>query len=795
MGKWKVGDKCFALISKILGQGKNATLTRFGQANISTIVEGVLEDRIDKTKYRIRFSLPDASTILVECTAHVFKRSREELLHKQDVKATLVQNKASEFVTGDKVYAKAGDVLLQQDVGDWLHGDWQEHMVTGYLLSWNADTVTVNWCVNHGLRVKTTVPIAVVTHIGRTVTPVHQGASGSDSAVRSASQAREGWGLGSKPSGSPNELHETDSQVDASEDDEFDCFDDDDDDNYAVMPGEKHDQEPEDGFEAPAGNWVDQCIPSDHELSRRLERCSQFVYPCMSPVDYMSDVCDGKLNPLEALLLVLPHEEDLLELVNRTKPPQVKDITMDELLIFIALMCISTWIRVPQHILWKRSTENPMFRLPYFGTYMNRNRFYSISKVMDSSRPGVGAFQDVKEFVSKVMEAPLKRVNIRGGMLVPDHSTISLHGKATSNKSQANKRFPPGMFPKAHKANHMGLDVTTSTILLEGGFALMVYAEIAAAASTLYDTMVPKSSAALIRATQFVRERHMQANLIVVSNTHFGSLLSTLALMKFNGLPAILAVKAHMQGFPKDELKASLAELPVGFHTSRTCTIEGVKLIALGWKVKDGLNAYFIASIGTTLQGSPVSRLVWSSEHSECTTVELRRPEIVQLYHEHFNVVNKHNKMHQAGFRLEQQVTGWRARCKLWALGVALTNALSLWQYAHRNVKSKDTSRNAFTNELLGLINNKCHIPNNEQVATGSVKKKLRSASHEFRSLKDHPYYKNSTKKSKYPQLDCRQCERRGCNSYCVDCTGEVNDPRKIFVLCPSCRDSHNDCV
>ena len=93
-----------------------------------------------------------------------------------------------------------------------------------------------------------------------------------------------------------------------------------------------------------------------------------------------------------------------------------------------------------------------------------------------------------------------------------------------------------------------------------------------------------------------------------------------------------------------------------GDHHAATATIEGVPMIALGWK--DKTLKRFLSTCGTTVEGQPHTkkryRVSEDGESSEIFYKTVKRPKLVEEYFDSASKIDVHNHLRQGSLALEE---------------------------------------------------------------------------------------------------------------------------------------------
>ena len=154
---------------------------------------------------------------------------------------------------------------------------------------------------------------------------------------------------------------------------------------------------------------------------------------------------------------------------------------------------------------------------------------------------------------------------------------------------------------------------------------------------------------------QSVHDNHIET---VMGDSWFGSVKSVVKIKKL--LPkekeAFFQVKTAHRLFPKQYIEDLLKEEPGGTSVKLQAVVEGVKLIALGYKYQKKRVLHFIMSqnAGSTAPGEPYE-MKFPDSNGNVNIRQVPRPAIVSEYFKHSNCVDVHNQLRQSAVKLEKK--------------------------------------------------------------------------------------------------------------------------------------------
>ena len=110
--------------------------------------------------------------------------------------------------------------------------------------------------------------------------------------------------------------------------------------------------------------------------------------------------------------------------------------------------------------------------------------------------------------------------------------------------------------------------------------------------------------------------------------------------------------------YPKDYIEHALAGKASGTQIVLTATVDGVKLVALGWKQSRESNLYFIMTRGVCSTRPDPKRphvQTWKDANGNRCARDIPRPEVASLYFKGNNVIDVHNQNRQGTLALEKK--------------------------------------------------------------------------------------------------------------------------------------------
>ena len=144
-------------------------------------------------------------------------------------------------------------------------------------------------------------------------------------------------------------------------------------------------------------------------------------------------------------------------------------------------------------------------------------------------------------------------------------------------------------------------------------------------------------------------------------------------------------VKTAHAHFPKTYLEKALSPHPAGSRCTLLATVEGVELVAIGYKYNKRKVLLFVATKGAalTLDGEPYIQR-WADEHGNVLSRPIPRPAVLSGYFSVSPRVDNHNQSRQRhDLALEEH---WQTQCCWFRLhttmiGINVTDAWKLTRY------------------------------------------------------------------------------------------------------------------
>ena len=314
--------------------------------------------------------------------------------------------------------------------------------------------------------------------------------------------------------------------------------------------------------------------------------------------------------------------------------------------------------------------------------------------------------------------------------------------------------------------------------LADGVTGVMLRLEIQEKKSDMADkdwSALPAGTTWLLRLC----EPYFGSHRIVRADSAFTSTTAAVLLGK-RGLFLQGIVKGATKEFPAKYLDN--CQYQRGDHHAATATIEGVPMIALGWK--DKTLKRFLSTCGTTVEGQPHTkkryRVSEDGESSEIFYKTVKRPKLVEEYFDSASKIDVHNHLRQGSLALEEAwgTRKWHHRVFASILGMVEVDAFLLYSALHLDGKSME--HRTFTERLaLSLITNTYGVPVSPHIRSLRSPQQSESASTDTA----HLFMPLTT----LHQYESKQGSAGGARRKCLVCVRVFKEQNNGHYFCSTC--------
>ena len=174
----------------------------------------------------------------------------------------------------------------------------------------------------------------------------------------------------------------------------------------------------------------------------------------------------------------------------------------------------------------------------------------------------------------------------------------------------------------------------------------------------------------------------------------------------------ICVVKTVHNRYPKQWIEQAMAHWPPGSNLVLQANIEGVDLVAIGYKYSQRKVLCFLCTkgAGSTLPGEPYVAK-WKDSRGNMMAKHVARPKVISKYFAHSNKVDVHNQSRQSDLALEEH---WVTRDGFFRINTSLVGitVVDAWRayrhHMHPNHRHKDIPLMEFVSVLTkDLLRNK----------------------------------------------------------------------------------------
>jgi len=175
--------------------------------------------------------------------------------------------------------------------------------------------------------------------------------------------------------------------------------------------------------------------------------------------------------------------------------------------------------------------------------------------------------------------------------------------------------------------------------------------------------------------------------------------------MKLKGYESVFQIKQNHSLYPKAFVDEMLRDAPGGVPVFLSGTLDGVNLIATGYRYSRKTILYFIMSegAGSTSLGQPYE-MKYTDNHGNICVRFVDRPDFISRYFSNSNTVDTHNHVRQSELMLEKK---WLTKDPYFRLtttliGMSVTDAWRL-AYYHSVIDKKRASNGYSDTHRTGI--------------------------------------------------------------------------------------------
>jgi hypothetical protein len=193
---------------------------------------------------------------------------------------------------------------------------------------------------------------------------------------------------------------------------------------------------------------------------------------------------------------------------------------------------------------------------------------------------------------------------------------------------------------------------------------------------------------------------------LFIYDSGWGGVSQVVAFAK-RGLGCLIHIKNSHAGFPMEILEKNLRGMPGGSHLEMKCDIDGIVVIALGYKFNSKKTLFFSFAEGcaTTTPGEPYVTQ-WPDELGNVLTREVDRPAAPARYFLTFNYADTHDHRRQHELALEEAWVGKDANAGKFRMytsifGITVVDTmLAVVAHSHRGHAVRSLTTKGFAERL-----------------------------------------------------------------------------------------------
>jgi hypothetical protein len=163
-------------------------------------------------------------------------------------------------------------------------------------------------------------------------------------------------------------------------------------------------------------------------------------------------------------------------------------------------------------------------------------------------------------------------------------------------------------------------------------------------------------------------------------------------------------VKTNHSRYPKCYLEEVMRDWPGGSHINLSATVDGVELVATGYKYcrRKSLNFLWTKGAGHTEAGKPYEAN-WIDSNGNRSVRFVPRPAVISCYFERSNKIDVSNQMRQSELKLEKV---WKTNCGYFRLLTTLIgcNVVDCWRSYRRHCSHQNRHKNVTLLDFISML-------------------------------------------------------------------------------------------
>jgi Transposase IS4 len=365
--------------------------------------------------------------------------------------------------------------------------------------------------------------------------------------------------------------------------------------------------------------------------------------------------------------------------------------------------------------MWEKNEPEGYAKKVDLSSFMTRSRFTDIRKWIpflfaDDAKREIDDWWQFSEAVNLYNENRARRI-ITSMVLVLDESMSAF-------RPQTKKA---GNLPHISYVERKPEDLGTEfKVVADSVIGCCLYLEIQKGSKLMRESELVSPNlkvqaactARLIKNTKKDNDNQQTSPEIYLGDSWFGSVDVTVYVKKNFGCNFIGVVKNSHSKYPKVFLEKTMAEWPGGSHLVLETTIDGVDVVAVGYKYnKKRVNCFVFSKGSGHTEPGECYEVKWKDDNGNTRHRDVPRPQVVANYYKNSNTIDVFNQSRQHHLRLEKY---WITEDGYFRLittlfGIVVTDAWKGYQHhIHINHRHKGMELESFTNILAkDMLENK----------------------------------------------------------------------------------------
>lgn len=183
----------------------------------------------------------------------------------------------------------------------------------------------------------------------------------------------------------------------------------------------------------------------------------------------------------------------------------------------------------------------------------------------------------------------------------------------------------------------------------------------------------------------------------------FGSVDAVIAADK-QGCNLVCIIKTNHNRFPKKYIEEEMKDWPAGSHLVLHSKIDGVDLVAVGYKYSKRKVVSFLANKrAANLQPGKPYLAKWKDAHGNTVSRFIPRPAMVADYFRDSNKIDAHNQVRQFELRLEKL---WVSRCGFFRINTTLIGmvVVDAWKAYRHHINTRHRHYNIPLMKFISIL-------------------------------------------------------------------------------------------